>query len=409
VTTARRAPLLLRDGAFARLWLAQVLSQSGTRMALIALAWWLAASDAAHAGLRVGAFLVATSLPGVVAAAWLGRLVDRTPVRRLMVTLDVAATLAAALMVALLRGDANGLPPAPEGLRLAAVFAASLVVATLQQGLDTALNKAVAELVPPEDLDAAVALQTTTQSLASFGGAVAGAGLLAVLSLGGVLALNAASYLVSALVGATLTYPYAVAAPPTAEALPKAAPLPAVIRRTLWGFGAVNFFVVPLFLVLPLYAAHVAHGSAALVAALEAAFWAGLTLGALGVGTLAARVADAHALAGGAMLAFAAALAGSLAAFDVPGALGGALVVGGASVGAVNARFLAYFHGRVAPEAKGRFFATLGAITSASFPAAYLLFGALADLVRPSALVLVQSLGIAAVGLVFLALRRAAR
>lgn len=71
----RRKTLIARNGAFARAWAAQLLSQSATRMYQMGALWWLLGQVATgDRGLASGLFLVCAALPPVVfAPSWRGR------------------------------------------------------------------------------------------------------------------------------------------------------------------------------------------------------------------------------------------------------------------------------------------------------------------------------------------------
>jgi len=185
-----RRMLVLRNRDFALLWLGQVFSQAGSRMYQIAILWWLlGAAGEAAAGRTVGIFLVLSALPSILFVGPIGRRIDRSSSRRVLVTADGCAAVVIGLVTAALYRGA---------LTTAAAYAAGFAVALAQAFIDPTLNKAVPELVDPDDIEAGVAFQTSTQSLANFGGAVAGAMLVDVLGIPGVALVNASSYVVSA-------------------------------------------------------------------------------------------------------------------------------------------------------------------------------------------------------------------
>lgn len=375
----------------ALIWSGQVLSQMGTRMYQIALMWWVVSEGGG--GKEAGVFMVMGALPALLLLRVIGRVVERSPRRTLLVGCDLAsAAIVAGVGAALASGS----------LGLHGAYAAGFLVAASQGFFDPALNKSLSELIPAQDMEEAVALQSTTQSLASFGGAALGALLIDRLGVLGVVWLNAASFLASAALNALLRFPAPAAAPP-AEAesagweLLRDLPW---VRKALLGFGLANFFLTPVLLVMPLYVRALGAG-ASMLGLLEAGLWLGLLLGAALAGRV--RVESAAALGSGC-------LAVAALCLIVPGLLVGApafvaaLLVLGAAMGVNNVKFVALFQELVPAERKGRFFALMQAILTFTFPASFFLFGLLADALTPARVLIVQGLGVLALAGWFLSL-----
>lgn len=399
--------LLTRNPRFLLLWLGQFLSQAGVRLGQIALLWWIMTSEIQGSGKEVGLFMVLAALPPLLLAGAVGRLVDRRPLQGLLAGSALACALASCVAAALLYGSR---------LDFWGACAANLLLSALQALADPALNKAAAELVEGPDIEGAVALQASTQSLAYFGGAVAGAGLIDVAGVAGALAVQAGGYLAAAglyaAIGRWSGLAVAAAKAPTADgAVGKdavsgwtvLAGMP-LMRKVLIAFGVVNFFVTPTLVILPLYAAHTLKAGASVLAVLEAGLWSGLLAGAV-----ASRWVGA---AKGTIRLGAACLAAQAVAFLAAGIVVrgwvyfAALAIVGLALGVNNVKFIALFQRSVAPEVKGRFFAILQAVTSFTFPAAFLVFGLLADLLSPPAVCLVQGAGVAVLCVYFLGLAR---
>ncbi len=156
-------------------------------------------------------------------------------------------------------------------------------------------------------------------------------------------------------------------------------------------------------MVLPLYVGKTLHGSAAVLGRLEAGVWLGLL-----AGTLAApwvRAANTLALGSAcvAIMGLSLGLPGLIARQHVMLA---ALFCAGAALGVNNVKFLALFQETVPAEFKGRFFALMQALLSLSYPAAFLIFGMLADCLEPPKICLIQGLGILVLSAHFLSLSR---
>ncbi|HTL11990.1 MAG TPA: MFS transporter [Bdellovibrionota bacterium] len=396
--SSARLPLVLRERNFGLLWLGQVLSQGGKQLYQMAVVWWIVQSlPQARSGIALALFLVTVAAPSLLLHRRLGQTVDRSAPRGLLVGADLTAAFSVALAAALF--SVHVMP-------VWGVYVIGFAVAASQGLIDPGLNKALPGVVAEEDLEVALAFQSSTQSVASFGGAVAGAVLLSRLGVAGVAVLNALTYGLSALCTASVRF--GVSAPAAVEAVAadstqKVTEGMPFTRAALGTFAAVNFFGVPTLLLLPLYTRSVFHGGASLMAALESSVCLGMILGA----ALGPRLPKPQSLArfGAAALGFfgvALAMPGLAPRLAV---LAPALVAAGAAIGVLNVKFLAFFQERVPAERKGRFFAALQAAVSAAFPIGYLVFGFLSSQLAPPSLSLIQGAGVLAVSAVFLTLR----
>ncbi len=393
-----RLPLVLRDKNMAALWLGQLLSQAGTRMYQIALAWWIV-TQTETPGINLGLFMGAGALPAIFLIKPIGQMIDSRRAKSLLIASDLAC-------FAVIAGVGLSFKHALMGLPL--IFVSGFMVAGLAAVFDPTLNKALAEAIPPVDMEEAIAFQSSTQSLASFGGAVAGALLIDRLGIAGVIWLNAASFLVSAGCNAFLTL-RVVPAKTVAEdrassawSLLRGFPL---MKRVLIGFGLINFFLTPILVVLPIYVRKTLHGSAAMLGRLEGGVWLGLLVGTF----VAPWVRATNTLAlGSACVAVMGLSLGIAGIFTHPHVLLIALFFAGAALGVNNVKFLALFQEKVPAEFKGRFFALMQALLSFSYPAAFLIFGVLSDFLAPPNLFLIQGLGILALSSYFLRLAQSA-
>jgi MFS family permease len=395
---ALRTPLILRNRNMFLIWSGQALSQTGTRMYQIALAWWIVTNGGG--GKEVGLFMVAGALPALSFVKLIGKAVDRHQSRSVLITCALCAFTITAVVALLFRAGRLGF----SGACIAGFF-----LALAQAFFDPALNKAVAEAAPPEDLEAAVAFQSSTQSLASFTGAMAGALLIGRIGILGVIILNALGFLVSA--GANAMLDLRSAPRPGTKAEQGALSVWAALEDTPWlkkvllGFGCVNFFLTPILVVLPLYVKITLGSTAAMLGILEAAIWLGILAGTFG----SKWVRTGGTTPGALRLAAACMLLLGVALF-LPGVFvqGGlffaALFCAGCCLGVNNVKFITLFQERVRPELKGRFFALMQALLSFTFPAAFFLFGLLAEIMAPPKVCIIQAFGVLALSGYFLRL-----
>jgi len=264
---AGHTPFFLRYPQFFRLWLGQVTSQAGNKIYQIAIIWWILNENPVHGGFALGAFMVAGALPSLLFCNLIGRVVDRMPARRMLVSCDLASTaLLACIGWSLYTGS----------LDLKIAFLMSFLLATAEGFFNPAVTKCLPSLVDEEAIEQAVAFQASTQYLASFGGSVLGAMLIGWLGIPLLISLTAVNYFISAMIELTIKFPEdrqpenAAAQEKDAAADQKTpdegakAPVAEgrenidwqrfpLLKSLLTGFGLVNFFATPVLIVIPLY------------------------------------------------------------------------------------------------------------------------------------------------------------
>ncbi len=184
--------LLRQNPAFARLWMAQIVSQAGdwlNRMAILTLIGSVGgAGAAAGIGLLYGLELALRLLPGAVLGPLAGPIADRLPRRLVLVTTDlVRAGIVAAMWFV---RDAEDLP------WLYVLIAAQTAVSIV---FEAARSAAVPDTVAREDLAAAHTLSAATWSVMLSVGAIVGGALVSAIGIHPVFLVDAATYLLSAL------------------------------------------------------------------------------------------------------------------------------------------------------------------------------------------------------------------
>jgi Na+/melibiose symporter-like transporter len=295
----------VRHPAFARLWLAGAVSETGDWLLLIALPVYV---------LRLTGSALITStvfllglLPGLVVGPLAGVLVDRWDRRRTLVAVSLAQ---AALLLPLLAVRGH-----PQLWILYAVTAAEAALGHLFQ---PAKNAQVPALVPAEELVAANSLTGLTDNLARLVGGPLGGVILELGGLGGIVACDAASFVVAAalLVGGR-NPARAAAAPPLVHQAPRpglgllgqwVAGL-RLIRRDSRLLGALVVTAIAsvaqgIFVVLfVVFVIQLLHGGPPEVGLLRGVQAIGALLGGLLLAPLGRRLAPHH-LAGAGLLAF---------------------------------------------------------------------------------------------------------
>ncbi|MGV8124239.1 MAG: MFS transporter [Candidatus Xenobiia bacterium LiM19] len=395
-----KSPVIFRNVDFLLLWVGQCLSQAGTRMYQIAIVWWILSFVPGGGGKELGLFLVMGVIPSIVLVKWIGSVVDRTRSKPVLVASDAAAFVIVAIIGWALQHSLLTVP---------AVYLAGLLVAVTEAFFNPTINKAVAEIVDENDIESAVAFQSSTQYLASFGGAVAGAVLISKIGIPAVIYLNAASYLISAAVNQVIRFRHAIPPQSGDAALSEESgwsilkDFP-VLKKVLLGFGFVNFFATPTLVILPVYTKLTLHADAAVLGALEASLWIGLLVGSFASSWFSTEKGTIRL---GAICLFVLGLGLFLPGLIINQLFYMAmLVIAGIFLGVNNVKFVSLFQCVVDPSIKGRFFAIMNALISFTFPVAYFLFGVLADLILPSRVALIQGGGVMLVALYFGSLAR---
>ena len=228
-------------GRFAAVAAGQLVSVAGTSIADFALPLWFYLT---HGSVSLYAVLSATAIvPGILAAPLAGSIVDRTDRRWVMLAADLLAGAGvAAVAVAYATGTL------PIGLLLALV--AWLSVALTFQRL--AYASAIPQLVPKRYLGSANGVVELATGVAQFLAPLVAVGLVASIGLGGVLIIDAITFLVGVGVVAAIRFPRSL---PYRRAEPIGAELMAGLRYSLRQppFRAMlGYFAVETLLLSPL-------------------------------------------------------------------------------------------------------------------------------------------------------------
>jgi len=216
---------LLRRSGFRRVYLAVVTSQLGDAFQYIALMW-----AALLAGGPLGVLVVrlADSAPALVFGFHGGVLADRADRKRLMVVSDLVR--AAVLVPVAIAGLAGDVP-------LWGLIASAFVLTTGASYFDPAYGAVLPALAGRDGVQAANALVRASSDALWLGGSAIAAGLLAVVPLSTFFAINACSFLLSAVLLSGLPrFPAA----PAGTAAPRVREAFTVLRPHPWLAAAVG-------------------------------------------------------------------------------------------------------------------------------------------------------------------------
>lgn len=371
----------LRNPEYRRLWFAQLVSVLGDKIHQIAAS--ILVYKITGSLLHVGAMLAVTTLPAVLLGIPAGAFVDRAERKRVMVAADlIRATLVFAIPFLAQRG-------------IGFFYAAAFLVATASLFFEPARFSLIPDLVSEEELTAANSLDQASIAVSEIAGLAVGAGLVARLGSSNAFVIDAATFVVSALVILRMRVPGRAetgehAAPPfvtqIAEGL-RTIREHAIISALTGTYAAAA---------LPMAAANAAMQGLALVrfgrgsidsravglAALDAAVTVGLLAGSVSVGQSGnSRAGRKYVIALAAAGVF---LVGTASARSIVMALPFVFLVGVANMWFyVPARAILQTH---APSSHlGRIYAVWRTLTHAMLVAGYAVAGVLAQRFGPSA------------------------
>jgi len=188
---------VLRRRDFSLLWFGGVLSVTGDYFLFIALPFFV--YERTGSVLATGAMFAAETLPRLLFGSVAGVFVDRWNRKRTMVIADLSR---AVVLLPLLAVAAGG--------PLALVYAVAFVEATVSMFFLPAKSAIIPNLVAERDLTAANSLDSLSEEVPSLVGALLGGALLGVVGLSGLVLLDIATYLASALLISSIIAPATV-------------------------------------------------------------------------------------------------------------------------------------------------------------------------------------------------------
>ena len=382
-TAGSSAEVRLFNRDFTLLWQGQLVSQLGSQAFLVATMYWM--MEATGSASLVGVVMMLSALPMVLLGPLGGTLADRRARVPILVVCDAVSGVAVLSLAGLLLSGR-----ASTGLTVAWLFAVVAAVGCVRAFFLPAVTAAVPDLVPAASLPAANSLfQLSSQGSTVLGQALGGV-LYRLLGAPWLFVADGVSYLLSAASESFIRQP-AVAKGPRKK---PAAVFAEYARDTGEGFAylrrrpgllallvaasAVNFFLMPVFVLLPFYVEQRLGAGAA---------WYGFLLSGLSAGSIAGSV-----IAGllrltqrrrGALM-----VASFFAASVLLGLLGVAtsrylaltlLTAAGLASGLINVHVITLFQTATPPELRGRVLSLVIALGGAVTPLGMLVGGVLGD------------------------------
>jgi MFS family permease len=387
---------VLRLPDYRRLWLAHAGSVIGDGFHAIAITW-LVFQTLGGGAEALAALGIAYVVPSLVLGILSGTIVDRLDRRVVMVAADVVrAALVALLALLVALGQASVPIVIAVGLGL---LLASLFFGPARQAL-------MPSYVPEDELVAANALMQATWQGSQLLTPALGGILFVAIGPVGLLAIDAASFVWSAVLIGRIT---------PGPAIPSPAPHRPLLQeavdgvRFIAGHGPSRFVVVvgagnqlfasgPFRVMIPAWVAAVLGGGAPEYGVIMSALAAGLLVGSLVLGSIKAQLPFVNVLVGGVFLdGVFFALFAQAPAMIVAAAWFFAL---GVTNAILNTAYAAFLQTTVPKDMRGRTFATFSTTLNLTTPLSLAITGAAAAIAGPVLIITASGLGLMAVGAV---------
>lgn len=378
----QRTKLMNRD--FFLLWQGQFISQIGNNVYAVAMIFWIA--QATNSASVLGLLMMLSTLPAALLGPLGGTLADRISRRRIIIVTDLLCGLTVLGLAGLLTAA-----PSAKGLILPALFVGSLLIAVMGTFFRPAIAAAIPDIVPQDKVLAANSVSQLTLQLSQFVGQGLGGVLFRLLGAPVLFCLNGLSYLFAAFSETFIDIPQMPARQScgwrelvqsykrdTAEGFRYVRHTPGM-WNVFFTIGFLNFFLVPIGLLLPFYTEHYLKASSD---------WYGFLIAGLGAGAMVGSIlAGSLKLSGAAKSKYVVAFLfltsvflGLLGLSTRPALSLLLVLLAGVASGFLNITIVSVLQVRTPTEIRGRVFGLLNTLTTGLVPVAMGLSGVLADL-----------------------------
>ncbi len=388
---------------FVLLWQGQLVSQLGSQAFAIAMMFWVK-HETGSASL-MGLVMMVSMLPSVVLGPIAGTVADSYSRRNIIILSDIVRGVIVLSLAAFLYFS----PVIVAGI-IVWLFVVNLMLGVISAFFNPAITAAIPDIVPADKISGANSLNQSSQQVSMFVGQALGGYLFVLLGAPLLFLVDGLTYLFSAASETLITIP---------QTVPERAPSwRARIRQFkadtcaglqyAWGhaglralfFSAtfINFFAVPLLILLPFYVEDVLHVSPAWYGYILASFGFGALLGYGLAGTLRFRDETRSKVVLGSLIL----MAGCLPVFSVVRNANVALLLMtlvGILNGFFNINVITTLQTATPANVRGRMFGLLMTLTSGLTPIAMGLAGVAADLLDQNIPLIYAVCGFATVAL----------
>lgn len=360
--------LLKKNKNFFLIWQGQLISQIGSKIYLIALSWYFVAKLNNNNSFVI--IMLISSLPGLLLGLFIGPFIDKWNKKYIIVISD----LISGLLVLFIAGIIFFKVTNPIYIYIPVFF---LSISTIF--FNPAVTSIIPSIVKKDELQEGISLNTMVLFIAQFVGSAFGGILVAFLGVFGTILFNAISYILSAISEMFIKYKFV-------EIIDKKNHFKELIKgleylkvnndilRQIIIFGALNFFIVPIIVFLPILIDDYLKLSSVYYGISDA----GMPIGAILVSIILTKVKvkdHIRALKTGLLLisiSFFLIYFGKNVYFIII-----AMFVFGLFLNLININAISFYTKNIASEYRGRFFTLLDTISFSSFPFAYLITGLL--------------------------------
>lgn len=358
------------------LWVSQAVSLLGSALVEFALAWYLTMETGSATVLAI-AMLMAL-VPQIVLGPLIGPLVDRWNRKQIMIIADSAIAVVTIGLVLLF---------ASSTIQVWHIYMAMVLRSIGQSFHFPAMLASIPLIVPEKHLARAAGLNQMLQGVVTIAAPPAGAFLIGLLPMYGVLAVDIAT----AVVAVSCLFFIPIPQPELTTRTAGSSPLQDMVDGFKYIFtssgllaltvlcSVIVFFIMPGFTLLPILVTDHLGGDVLKLGWLNSAFGIGMIAGGLLLGVWPGfKKRIVTTLAGTLMMSGAAFFLGFTTLALYPLVLAACFIVG-AGMSAGNAPMMAIVNSVVAKDMQGRFFSIFNALTSALTPLGLAVAGPVAD------------------------------
>lgn len=371
----RDHPLVLFPD-FRNFFAGSVLVAVAARYFAIAIAWWIISQEGDN-GKNLGVLMAVQALPIFLLSPFVGPLIDRYNKKNCMIIGVCMQLFFLAVIVWLMYGDKLG---------FRALAALSFAMCCFMPQLEASISASVAKLVDEERLTSAVALQSSIVEFSNIIAAVLSTSVIAAVGMLQALYLNIALYVCGVLFLVLIKVDLSPE-PGTGKGKAnyweelKHGLLYIWNYKELRAFGVVYacsaFFIIPIFIMIPLLVKNVLHENVNWVAVLETCFSVGAVIMTVGMSFRHQYRNFYHKYAAVLALTAIAMMVSGMGVY--PYVVAGSMIVMGAMFAAMLALANMLFQFTVPQELKGRFFGLVATAIAGTAPLSYMFVGFVSD------------------------------
>lgn len=382
--------LIKKNKNFFLLWQGQLVSQVGSKVYLIALAWYfVSVLDDNHAFITI---MLISSLPGLLFGLLIGPFIDRWNKKYILVISDLISGIIVLFIAMLIWFKVDN--PLP-------IYASVFILNISVIFFNPAVTSIIPSLVRKEQIQEGISLNTMVQFIAQFIGCALGGLLVAFLGIFATILLNAISYILSAFSEMFIKYKYQLSPVKLnhfhelSEGFRYVLKNPLIFRPMLV-FSLLNIFAVPIVVFIPILVDDYFRLSSVYYGFAES----GIPVGAILVALIMTRkqVTDHLKLIKSGLILISTSFFLIYLFRDIYLVMA-ALLGFGIFLNLININAISFYAKNIEAGFRGRFFTLLDTVSFATFPLAYLLTGILLKQFSLFTLILINGIAMLAIGL----------